>query len=182
MTEMAMHAFTGVRKISPHLCPAKISVGTELAEFSNSRACIEISLMKEDSINKTVSGATISDKAGHVDPRLVFEYLTEKEVWEEIIKVRHAVTMPSGPKNKLANIAEKIVLESKFPISMYKLWKELEEDPRAFGISRKEPYHKYLARFTWHIRHRTKHPSSNIKNPVAMVRQNGIMKFFRDDR
>lgn len=182
MTEMAMHAFTGVRKISPHLCPAKISVGTELAEFSNSRACIEISLMKEDSINKTVSGATISDKAGHVDPRLVFEYLTEKEVWEEIIKVKHAVTMPSGPKNKLANIAEKIVLESKFPISMYKLWKELEEDPRAFGISRKEPYHKYLARFTWHIRHRAKHPSSNIKNPVAMVRQNGIMKFFRDDR
>ena len=44
MTEMAMHAFTGIRKISPHLCPAKISVGTGLAEFSNSRACIERSL------------------------------------------------------------------------------------------------------------------------------------------
>ena len=36
-----MHAFTGIRKISPHLCPAKISVGTGLAEFSKSRACIE---------------------------------------------------------------------------------------------------------------------------------------------
>ena len=131
--------------------------------------------MKEDSMNKTVSGATISDKAGHIDKRLVFEYLTEEEIWQEISSCRDAVTMLSGPKNKVANLAEKIVLESEFPISMCELWHEMGDHPDAANIERIEPHHKYKARFAWYIKHR-------IKNPVTMVRQNGVVKYFRDDR